>query len=302
VLLADLALHAGGDVSRAHDLADEALAILPSDELVGLYDAHALITTIFWWLGDGDGATRHAEEMIDLAHRAGLPELESLARTQLSAIAGVRGDAANAVALLEEAESLAEKSGSREAMGYALAVRGRRFEEAELAEAERYLRQALEIFDEIGAAGRYGWTLSNLALIYKQRGDLPAAEKTFREAVSRLRRTHEQGFLVEAERGLAEVFVELGKIDDADRLITEAERRVGRGDVWTRASLLHARGLVLAAQGHPDNAEASFVAALEIIEPTMYGILTQEIRRSLDSLDANTGTGDMARTASRRTN
>jgi predicted negative regulator of RcsB-dependent stress response len=120
--------------------------------------------------------------------------------------------------------------------------------------------------------------------------------------VSRLRRTHEQGFLVEAERGLAEVFVELGKIDDADRLITEAERRVGRGDVWTRASLLHARGLVLAAQGHPDNAEASFVAALEIIEPTMYGILTQEIRRSLDSLDANTGTGDMARTASRRTN
>jgi tetratricopeptide (TPR) repeat protein len=139
-------------------------------------------------------------------------------------------------------------------------------------------------------------------LIYKQRGDLPAAEKTFREAVSRLRRTHEQGFLVEAERGLAEVFVELGKIDDADRLITEAERRVGRGDVWTRASLLHARGLVLAAQGHPDNAEASFVAALEIIEPTMYGILTQEIRRSLDSLDANTGTGDMARTASRRTN
>jgi tetratricopeptide (TPR) repeat protein len=146
VLLADLALHAEGDVSRAHDLADEALAILPSDELVGLYDAHALITTIFWWLGNGDGATRHAEEMIDLAHKAGLPELESLARCQLSAIAGVRGDAASAVALLEEAESLAEKSGSREAMGYALAVHGRRFEEAELAEAERYLRQALAIF------------------------------------------------------------------------------------------------------------------------------------------------------------
>ncbi len=300
VLLADLALHAESDVSRAHDLADEALAILPEDELAGLYDAHALITTIFWWLGNGDGATRHAEEMIDLAHKAGRPELESLARTQLSAIAGVRGDAAVAVALLEEAESLAETSGSREAMGYALAVHGRRFEEAELAEAERYLRQALEIFDEIGAAGRYGWTLSNLAFVYKQRGDLPLAEKTFREAVSRLRRTHEQGFLVEAERGLAEVFVEQGKIDDADRLISEAERRVGRQDVWTRASLLHARGLVLAAQGRADKAEASFVTALEIIEPTMYAILTREIRRSLDSLHANTGTGDMARTASRR--
>jgi tetratricopeptide (TPR) repeat protein len=284
VLLADLALHADGDVTRAHELVDEALAILPENELAGLYDAHALITTIYWWLGDGDGSTRHAEAMLDLAHRAGRPELESLALTQLSAVAGVRGDAAGAVALLEQAEALAETSGSREAMGYALAVHGRRFGEAESDEAERYLREALESFDETGAAGRYGWTLSNLAFVYRQRGDLPLAEKTFREAVQRLRRTHEQGFLVEAERGLAEVLVELGKVDEADRLVAEAERRVGRGDVWTRASLLHARGLVLAAQARDDEAEAAFRAALEIIEPTMYEILAREIRRSLDSL------------------
>jgi tetratricopeptide (TPR) repeat protein len=107
-------------------------------------------------------------------------------------------------------------------MGYALAVHGRRFGEAESEEAEHYLREALEMFDEIGAAGRYGWTLSNLASVYKQRGDLAAAEKTYREAVRRLRATHEQGFLVEAERGLAEVFVELGKVDAADKLIDEA--------------------------------------------------------------------------------
>jgi class 3 adenylate cyclase/tetratricopeptide (TPR) repeat protein len=286
VLLADLALHSEGDVARAHDLADEALAILPAGELAGLYDAHALITTIFWWLGDGDGATRHAQAMLDLANKAGRPELESLACSQLAAIAGVRGDGAGALALLEQAESLAETSGSREAMGYALAVHGRRFEEAELDDAERYLLQALDIFEEIGAAGRHGWTLSNLAFLYRHRGDLPLAETTFREAVRRLRGTHEQGFLAEAERGLAEVFVELGKVDEADRLVAEAERRVGRGDVWTRASLLHARGLVLAAQGQETEAEAAFIAALEIIEPTMYDILTQEIRSSLESLHA----------------
>jgi class 3 adenylate cyclase/tetratricopeptide (TPR) repeat protein len=283
VLLADLALHSEGDVSRAHDLADEALAILPEDELAGLYDAHALITTIYWWLGDSEGSTRHAEAMLDLAHRAGRPELESLAETQLAAIAGVRGDPAGAVALLEQAESLAESSGSREAMGYALAVQGR-VSESKADEAERYYRQALEIFDEIGAAGRYGWTLSNLGSIHRQRGELPLAEKTFREAVRRLRNTHEQGFLAEAERGLAEVLVERDKVEEADRLVTEAESRVGRGDVWTRASLLHARGLVLAAQGQTGEAEAAFVAALEIIEPTMYEILTREVRGSLGSL------------------
>ncbi|HST15994.1 MAG TPA: AAA family ATPase [Gaiellaceae bacterium] len=297
VLLADLALHADGDVARAHDLADDALAILPDDELAGLYDAHALITTIFWWLGNGEGATRHAEAMLGLAHRAARPELESLAKTQLSAIAGVRGDVAGALALLEQAESLAETSGSHEAMGYALAVHGRRFGEAESDEAERYLRQALEIFDEIGAAGRYGWTLSNLASVYRQRGEIPLAEKTFRAAVRRLRGTHEQGYLAEAERGLAEVFVVQGKVDEADRLITEAEHRVGRGDVWTRASLLHARGLVLAAQDRTDEAETSFLAALEIIEPTMYAILTREVRNSLDALLERRGVGVRAERA-----
>jgi class 3 adenylate cyclase/tetratricopeptide (TPR) repeat protein len=288
VLLADLALHADGDVKRAHDLADEALAILPEDELAGLYDAHSLIRTIFWWLGNADGATRHAEAMLDLAHRAGRPELESLAQTQLASIAGVLGDIPRALALLEQAEALAEASGNREAIGYALAVHGRRCSEDEPdgAGAEGYLRQALEVFEEIGAAGRYGWTLSNLASVYQQRGELPLAEKTFRDAVRCLRATHEQGFLVEAERGLAEVLVAQGKVDEADRVVTEAERRVGRDDVWTRASLLHARGLVLAAQSRPDEAETAFVAALEVIEPTMYAILTEEIRRSLESLRA----------------
>jgi tetratricopeptide (TPR) repeat protein len=224
--------------------------------------------------------------MLDLAHEAGRPDLESLAQTQLAAIAGVLGDVAGSLALLEQAEELAERSGSREAIGYALAVHGRRGSEGESDDAERYLRQALEVFEEIGAAGRYGWTLSNLAFVYRERDDLPLAEKTFREAVRRLRTTHEQGFLVEAERGLAEVLVEQGKVDEANRLVTEAEGRVGREDVWTRASLLHARGLVLGAQGHPDEAEAAFLAALEIIEPTMYAILTREIRRSLESLRA----------------
>jgi tetratricopeptide (TPR) repeat protein len=223
--------------------------------------------------------------MLELAHQAGRPEQESLALTQLASVAGVQGDVAGSLVLLDRAEALAETSGSREAMAYALAVHGRRFDD-ESGEAERHLQEALELFDEIGAAGRYGWTLSNLASVYRQRGDLARAEKTFREAVRRLRRTHEQGYLVEAERGLAETLVERGKGDEADRLIAEAQRRVGRGDVWTRASMLHARGIVRAAQGRTDEAEAAFVAALEIIEPTMYLILTKEVRASLESLHA----------------
>src|SRR5581483_4079400 len=193
------------------------------------------------------------EAMLELAHRAGRPELESLALTQLAAVAGVQGDVDQSLELVERAEALAESSGSREAMAWALAVHARRFDASEADEAERYLREALAICDEIGAAGRGGWTLSNLAWVYRGRGDLRQAEECFREA---------------------------------DRLVAEAQRRVGREDVWTRASLLHARGLVRAAQGRTDEARAAFGDALEVVGPTMYSILAREIRGSLEALEA----------------
>ena len=284
ILLADLALHAESDVARAHDLADEALAILPADEPAGLYDAHSLIARIFWWRGDAAGVTRHAEAMIDVAHEAGWPELESLALTWLASVAGVQGDDARGLELLDRAQTLAESSGSREALGFALAVRGRRYGKDESEEAERWLLEALDVLRETGGAGRYGWALSNLAGVYEERGDIARAEKTFREAVGVLRRTHEQGYLVEAERGLAEVLAKQGKIDEADRIVAAVQRRVGREDVWTQASILHATGIVRAAQGRTDEALAAFSAALEIIEPTMYAILAASIRESLETL------------------
>jgi class 3 adenylate cyclase/tetratricopeptide (TPR) repeat protein len=285
VLLADLALHADGDVARAHDLADEALAILPPDELAGLYDAHSLISTIFWWRGEAVGAKRHGEAMLELAHEAGRPELESLALTQLAGVEGVQGHTPESLKLLERATELAETSGSREAKAFALAVRGRRAaERAGLEQAAADLRAALEIFAETGAAGRYGWTLSNLGDLQRRQGELGRAEQTLRDAVRRLRTTHEQGYLVEAERQLAEVLVQQGKLAEAERLVGEAQRRVGRGDVWTRASILHALGVVRAAQGRDDEAVTAFEEALTIIEPTMYTILASEVRASLDSL------------------
>jgi tetratricopeptide (TPR) repeat protein len=263
--------------------------VLPPDELAGLYDAHSLISTIFWWLGNAEGATRHGEAMIELAHRAGRPELESLALTQLAGVAGVQGDTAGSLALLDRADALAETSGSREAKAFALAVRGRRVREpGELDDAEKLLRAAIEIFDETGTAGRYGWALSNLGAVYQERGNLALAEKTLREAVRRLRTTHEQGFLVEAERQLAEVLVAEGKLAEADRLVSEAQLRVGRDDAWTRASILSTRGMVRAAQGRTAEAEKAYEAALEIIEPTMYAILTNDVRARLDSLRSAT--------------
>jgi ATP/maltotriose-dependent transcriptional regulator MalT len=105
-----------------------------------------------------------------------------------------------------------------------------------------------------------------------------------RDAVSRLRAAKEAGFLVEAERQLAEELVRTGKLAEAEQVAEHARKTVGREDVWSRASTLHALGLVRAAQGRTQEAEALLEEALGIVGPTMYRVLTEQVRTSLAEL------------------
>ena len=186
--------------------------------------------------------------MLDLAHQASRPELESVALTQLAGVEGVQGHSEESLELLDRIGAGREER-SREAAAFALAVRARQVTEVELESAEADLSAALEIFGETGAAGRYGWALANLGQVYNRRGDTALAERTLRDACaacaahrSRASSPKRNGSSPKcsSSRGLAE----------AERLVNEGQRRVGRGDAWTRASLLHALGVVVrAAQG-----------------------------------------------------
>jgi class 3 adenylate cyclase/tetratricopeptide (TPR) repeat protein len=285
VLLAEIALQADSDVTSAHNLADDALAALPVDELHGLYDAHALLANIAWWIGDADLSHRHCEAMIELAHETDRPDLESLALTQLAGVASVQDDLAGAGKLLVRARALADESGSREALGWALAVSAASAQaEGDLARAEAELEEARTIFDEIGAAGRFAWATTRLGSVKESRGDLIDAETLLRDAVRRLRATHEHGFLVEAQRQLAEVLLKRGRIAEAERLALSARDEVGRDDVWTRASVCHALGLVRAAQGRIEEAERLLEEGLAVLQPTMYKRFADEVREDLAEL------------------
>ena len=82
---------ADSDVARARALADEALDVLPEDELYGLHDARSLLATIAWWVG---GATRSDGRTM---RRSSSPArwddaTSSLALTQLAGVASVSGD------------------------------------------------------------------------------------------------------------------------------------------------------------------------------------------------------------------
>jgi predicted ATPase/class 3 adenylate cyclase len=283
VLLAEMALRADSDVPAARALADEALAVLPADDIRGLYDARTLLSRIAWWVGDADACRHQVNEMLALARQLGRLDLESLALSQLSAIASVEDDVAEAHELIDRALALAEESGSREALGMAKAMAGRDcLREDDLDAAEAALREGLAAYEEIGAAGRAGWVMTSLGSLALKRGDLGKAEEVLRDAVRRLGNTQEQGYLVEAQRLLAEALVQAGKVGEAERIAEHARRAVGRDDVWSRASTLHALGLVKAAQGCREDACKLLREALGIVEPTMYRLFSDEVRRSLD--------------------
>jgi len=287
VLLAEVAVRADSDVAQATRLADEALAVLPDDELAGLHEARSVLYTIAWWVGDADAARHHGEATLELARAMKRHDLESFALTQLGGVAMAVGDRARALELTRRANELAEESGSREALGFAGVLTGRCISlDGDLDEAEAFVRAGLEVFEEIGALGRAGWATTVLGGLELRRGNLRRAEELLREAVRLLRATQEQGFLVEAERQLAETLVRAGKLAEAEALAEHAHGTVGREDVWSRASTLHALGLVRAAQGRTREAEAHLEASLAIVEPTMYRILTDEVRASLEAVRA----------------
>ena len=68
-----------------------------------------------------------------------------------------------------------------------------------------------------------------------------------------------------------------------------ARRTVGREDVWSRTSTLHALGLVRAAQGRTGEAESLLQEALAVVEPTMYRHLADEVRASLETVRNSAG-------------
>jgi class 3 adenylate cyclase/tetratricopeptide (TPR) repeat protein len=286
VLLAEIALGTDGDAAGATELADAALEAMPEGDLQGLHDARSLLARVGWWVGDADACRRHTDATIELARAMGRPDLESLGLAQLAAIATVGGEAGEAHELAARATALAEESGSRQAFGLARTISGRwALQEGELELAEEALREGLAAFEEAGAAGRAGWAAACLGVLELRRGNVDRAEEVLRDAVRRLAATYERGFLVEAQRQLAETLLRAGKLAEAERLAEQAQQAVGRDDAWSRASTLHALALVRAAQGRQDDAEALLCESLTIVEPTMYRLLAEEVRASLDALD-----------------
>jgi len=258
-------------VTRARELAHAALDVLPGDDDSGRYDALALLSQIGWWEGDLTSVERYALQTLEIARRADRKDLESGSAVELAAMHYSRLDDDQAEQYLTEAIKLAEESGSFVARAWALRTQGElHVRREELDEAEEAFEEALRLFQEAGVTIPTARVLNWLALVRWRRGHPADAEQLLREAIRMLKPLEDRSTLVETQRTLAQVLLEQGKVPEAERYALESRQTVGPRDMSSRATTRVALGLVRAAQGNDEEAEALLREALEILDGTDY--------------------------------
>jgi tetratricopeptide (TPR) repeat protein len=269
VTLAEAAVLRDADVRAAEEMIDNALAVFEADDLTGRYRALRARATISWMRGDLATEERVMLEALDLARQAGRKDFESEAADELASVYLARLELDRAAPLVEQAILLAEESGSAEARGRALRFAGQlHLQRRELDDADAALEAAREHLAEAGAAWSLGRTLNFAAWTARHKGDLPRAERLFRESIRILAPLEDRATLCETQRSLAELLLVQGRVDEAERFALAARETVGPHDVSSLATTTMALGMVRAAQGQDDEAEQLLREAYESISTT----------------------------------
>jgi tetratricopeptide (TPR) repeat protein len=131
--------------------------------------------------------------------------------------------------------------------------------------ASGWLTKALELYREAASAADIAWISKDLGIVAWETGHPEKAEKLLRESIRLLAPMQERGMLCESQRYLAQLLLEQGRIDEAEKFALAARETVSPEDTVSRATTRVALAQVRAAQGRAAEAETLFAEALEIV-------------------------------------
>jgi class 3 adenylate cyclase/tetratricopeptide (TPR) repeat protein len=264
--LSEVAASLDGEVVRAIELADEALAVVEPDDHDGRFAALDRRARVARWLGRLSESEDFEREALEIARAAGRKDQEAKAALQLAGIHITRMEEDKAEPLIDHALELAEHSGSIVARADAaslkatfLAVR------REYEQATGWYTKALELYRETASVQEIAWASRQLGILAWRSGAIEKAEKLLRESIRLLAPMMERGTLCESQRYLAQLLLEQGRLDEAEKFALAARETVSAEDIVSRATTRVALAQVRAAQGRDEEAETLFAEALEII-------------------------------------
>ena len=111
--LAETALYRNADADQAQALITQAADVLGDDDDVDArFDIYSVARVIASWIGDLEEAQRTSREALEFARAAGRKDLQAMTIHTLAQDAIIRLDVDEAESLVEQAQELAEESGS----------------------------------------------------------------------------------------------------------------------------------------------------------------------------------------------
>jgi tetratricopeptide (TPR) repeat protein len=167
-------------------------------------------------------------------------------------------------------EGVLERARARHALGALRRMQGR------LREAAEAFAEAQALYLDAGVAGEAAWLGVLTGWVAFVDGDLEHAERSFRHGVRVFTANEDYGHLCEAQRALAEVLLETGHVDEAERYALAGRALVSGHDLTSTASTTRTLGLVRAAQGNDVEAEALLRESLSLLEGTDFRLLEIE--------------------------
>ncbi len=276
--LADVLLMREADPIRARELAEQALAIIGDDDPPGRFEALRVAWHAAYWVGHLSDSEHYLTEQLSLARAAERKDLESVAVLTRADTFWARLDLDTARGLLEEARELAEDSGAINARARVFLSWAKLYRlQGHLEQAEEAANEAVRLFSEAGAVWAVARSLNTAAWVSWDSGDLAKAEKRFRESIRLLKPIGDRATLCESQRGLAELLLERGRIEEAERFALEARETVGPLDATSRATTAGALAKVRAAQGRHEEAEELFREALGTLSGTDFRQVEYEV-------------------------
>jgi tetratricopeptide (TPR) repeat protein len=264
--LAEATLDREGDVQGATERAERALAVLDADDHVGRFGALDARSRIAWYEARITAAEEFESAALDAARAAGRKDLESKAARELAVLHLTRMDEERAAPLIERALELAEESGSIVARAESASVKGEfHRHRADWDEAEEWLTKALDLFNETGSQRGIAATSKSLGRIAWHKGEPAQAERLLRDSIRLVAPIQERGMLCESQRLLAQLLLEEGRVDEAEKYALAARETVSAEDLTSRATTRVALAQVRAAQDRDGEAEELFRQAVDIV-------------------------------------
>jgi class 3 adenylate cyclase/tetratricopeptide (TPR) repeat protein len=262
--LAEANLKRNGDAAGARVLVDEALRILAGEnDPVAHFDALMARAVLSAWLGSEEDYVRYMERAYATALDAQRKDLQTLAAQALAGAHLIALELDEAELLITRALELAGESGSVRARmsatlayGWFLRLKG------ELDAAETVFEEVRSTAEELGIEPMVAGAVLKLGWLARSKGDLRRSEKMFREAVRLTSVRGDRGLLPDYQAALATTLVDLGKVDEAERLALEAAAHAVPEDTMCKIFATTALASVRAAQKRDDEAEELFLSAI----------------------------------------